>query len=111
LHCGWRGLAEGIVARGAAEVDATAAAIGPGIGPCCYEVGPEVLARFDRLGPGIAGGGKLDLPEVATRMLAAAGVERIERSELCTSCERELFFSHRRDGGVTGRQAGAVWLT
>lgn len=111
LHCGWRPLAGGIVEKGARAVRATAAAIGPGIGPCCYEVGPEVLARFDRLGPGIAGGGRLDLPEVAARMLAAAGVERIERSELCTSCERELFFSHRRDGGVTGRQAGAVWLT
>ena len=43
IHCGWRGLAAGIVARGAEEVGATAAAVGPGIGPCCYEVGDEVL--------------------------------------------------------------------
>ncbi len=51
----------------------------------------------------------LDLPEVARRLLAEAGVERIETSGLCTSCESELFFSHRRDHGRTGRQAGLVW--
>ena len=109
LHCGWRGLADGIVARGVAEVAATDAAIGPGIGPCCFEVGEEVLARFTGLGDGIADGRMLDLPEVAARQLEAAGVERIERADLCTSCEEELFFSHRRDGGATGRQAGVVW--
>jgi hypothetical protein len=47
LHCGWRGLAAGIVERGVDEVGAEAAAVGPGIGPCCYEVGPEVVERFD----------------------------------------------------------------
>jgi hypothetical protein len=51
----------------------------------------------------------LDLPEVACRLLRAAGVERIEVSGLCTCCEAELFFSHRRDRGRTGRQAGLVW--
>jgi copper oxidase (laccase) domain-containing protein len=50
------------------------------------------------------------LPEVARRLLAAAGVERIDAAGLCTSCESELFFSHRRDAGRTGRQAGLVWL-
>ncbi|HEV7482119.1 MAG TPA: laccase domain-containing protein, partial [Solirubrobacterales bacterium] len=84
LHCGWRGLAAGIVAAGAGAVGATDAAIGPGIGPCCYEVGPEVLTAFSRLGEEItspadgpkshAGGGKsahrrLDLSEVARRLL------------------------------------------
>jgi hypothetical protein len=109
LHCGWRGLADGIVARGVAEVRATDAVIGPGIGPCCFEVGEEVLARFAGVGDGIADGRMLDLPEVAARMLQDAGVERIERSDLCSSCEEELFFSHRRDGDATGRQAGLVW--
>lgn len=109
LHCGWRGLAAGIVAVGAGAVGATWAAIGPGIGPCCYEVGDEVLDRFAGLGPGIAAGSKLDLPEVAERLLRRAGVERVESSGLCTRCEEELFFSHRRDGGP-GRQAGLVWL-
>jgi YfiH family protein len=110
LHCGWRGLAAGIVARGAAAVGATAAAIGPSIGPCCYEVGDEVLGAFAGLGEGIASGRMLDLPEVARRLLGEAGVERIESSGLCTSCESDLFFSHRRDEGRTGRQAGLVWL-
>jgi purine-nucleoside/S-methyl-5'-thioadenosine phosphorylase / adenosine deaminase len=109
LHCGWRGLAAGIVARGVEAVGATAAAIGPGIGPCCYEVGDEVLVEFRSLGDGVADGGMLDLPEVARRLLAGAGIERIESSGLCTSCEPELFFSHRRDGKRTGRQAGLAW--
>ncbi|HVS99141.1 MAG TPA: polyphenol oxidase family protein, partial [Solirubrobacterales bacterium] len=72
LHCGWRGLAAGILARGAAMVEATSAAIGPGIGPCCYEVGPEVTGAFAELGAGIAAGRVLDLPEVARRLLARA---------------------------------------
>lgn len=110
LHCGWRGLAAGIVARGAAAVRATDAAIGPGIGRCCYEVGEEVLESFAGLGEGIADGGKLDLSEVARRLLRNAGVKRIETAGLCTSCDAERFFSHRRDAGRTGRQAGLVWL-
>jgi hypothetical protein len=110
LHCGWRPLAAGIVARGAAMVGATEAAIGPGIGVCCYEVGDEVRGAFEHLGDGIADGRMLDLREVARRLLAAAGVGRVETADLCTSCEAELFFSHRRDGGRTGRQAGLAWL-
>jgi len=109
IHCGWRGLAAGIVERGVAEVEATAAAIGPGIGHCCYEVGEEVRAAFEALGPGIADGRMLDLREAARRLLERAGVERVEVSDLCTSCRGELFFSHRRDGQRTGRQAGVVW--
>ncbi len=110
LHCGWRGLAGGIVARGVEAVGATDAAIGPGIGPCCYEVGTEVLEVFAGVGDGVAAGSMLDLTEVACRLLRAAGVERIEAAGLCTSCESERFFSHRRDAGRTGRQAGLVWL-
>jgi YfiH family protein len=109
LHCGWRGLAAGIVQAGAEAVGATDAAIGPGIGPCCYEVGEEVLEAFDELGDGIASGRMLDLPEVARRRLREAGVERIESAELCTSCAADNFFSHRRDRGRTGRQAGLAW--
>ncbi|HEY7949628.1 MAG TPA: polyphenol oxidase family protein [Solirubrobacterales bacterium] len=109
LHCGWRGLAAGIVARGVDAVGAGSAAIGPGIGPCCYEVGDEVLSAFTGLGGGIASGRMLDLPEVASRLLCQAGVGKVEAAGLCTSCERELFFSHRRDAGP-GRQGGLVWL-
>jgi hypothetical protein len=110
LHCGWRGLAAGIVGRGVEEVEARAAAVGPGIGPCCYEVGDEVRDAFGDLGEGISSGRMLDLREVARRLLVAAGVERLEISELCTSCHPELFFSHRRDRGRTGRQAGLIWM-
>jgi polyphenol oxidase len=108
VHCGWRGLAAGIVARGVEAVGATAAAIGPGIGPCCYEVGDEVLGAFKELGEGIADGRTLNLAEVARRRLADSGISDIEASGLCTSCEEELFFSHRRAAGRTGRQAGMV---
>jgi purine-nucleoside/S-methyl-5'-thioadenosine phosphorylase / adenosine deaminase len=110
IHCGWRGMAAGIVARGAAEVEAKAAAVGPGIGPCCYEVGDEVRDAFAGLGGGIADGRMLDLRAVARRLLAEAGVGQVEVSDLCTSCHPELFFSHRRDQGRTGRQAGLAWL-
>jgi YfiH family protein len=110
LHCGWRGLAAGIVERGAGAIAATAAAIGPGIGPCCYEVGAEVRGAFEHLGAGVTRGGKLDLREVAERQLERAGVSKIEAVEACTACEPELFFSHRRDGERTGRQAGVAWI-
>jgi YfiH family protein len=110
LHAGWRGLAGGILGAGVEAVEATSAAIGPGIGPCCYEVGEEVLESFANLGEGVAKGRMLDLPEVARRLLAAAGVERVESAGLCTSCEADLFFSHRRDHGRTGRQGGVGWV-
>lgn len=109
VHAGWRGLADGIVAAGAEAVGATRAAIGPAIGPCCYEVGEEVLSAFAGL-DGVAEGRMLDLPEVARRLLERAGVEEVESAGLCTSCEADLFFSHRRDDGLTGRQAGLAWI-
>jgi polyphenol oxidase len=110
VHAGWRGLLGGILTSAAAAVAATDAALGPGIGPCCYEVGEEVLGAFAGLGDSVAAGRMLDLPVVARRLLRAAGVARIESAGLCTSCERELFFSHRRDKGRTGRQAGLAWI-
>jgi polyphenol oxidase len=107
VHCGWRGLAGGILGRSVERFDGTpAAAIGPGIGPCCYEVGDEVLYYF---GDRFATGRMLDLRAIADAGLRAMGVERIEHVDLCTSCREDLFFSHRRDGGVTGRQGGLVW--
>ncbi len=111
LHCGWRGLAGGMI-ESALELfdEPPAAAVGPGIGKCCYEVGPEVLDAFADL-TGIADGRMLDLRAVAEAKLRAAGVERVEHVHLCTSCRPDLFFSHRRDRGVTGRQAGLARLT
>jgi YfiH family protein len=109
VHAGWRGLADGIVAEGLAALDADGpirAAIGPGIGPCCYEVGDEVRERF----PAEAAHGRnLDLKLAARRALEAAGVQEIHDAGLCTACDAERFFSHRRDQGTTGRQAGVVW--
>jgi polyphenol oxidase len=52
----------------------------------------------------------LDLPEAARRQLAAAGIERVESAGLCTYCEADLFYSHRRDQGRTGRQGGVGWV-
>lgn len=110
LHCGWRGLAGGLIGKAAARIGATAAAVGPGIARCCYEVGQEVLDAFGAY-PGVAEGRMLDLRAVAVAQLRAAGIEQVEHVDLCTSCNPELFFSHRRDAGVTGRQGGMAWLS
>jgi YfiH family protein len=107
LHVGWRGLLDGIAESGVnALADGPfAAVIGPGIGPCCYEVGNEVAQPYrERFGPDVTPDGRLDLAEAAERALREAGVGSIERTGHCTACEPELFFSHRRDRGRTGRQ-------
>jgi purine-nucleoside/S-methyl-5'-thioadenosine phosphorylase / adenosine deaminase len=109
LHAGWRGLAEGIVAAGVAALGpgAKAAILGPAIGPCCYEVGDEVAALFDA---DLTVERRLDLWTAAERALRTAGVETVERADLCTQCHPELFFSHRRSGRARGAQGvlGAV---
>ena len=108
VHAGWRGT----VAKIAAEaVDAMGrrfgtraedlhAAIGPGIGKCCYEVGAEVAARF-----GGQGRGHIDLAAANRRQLEEAGVtgRRIYASNLCTMCRAEEFDSFRRDQDAAGR--------
>jgi YfiH family protein len=122
VHAGWRGT----LARAAAEgVRALAeeshapparliACVGPAIGPCCYEVSPELAARFRaELDAGVVVGGdrpRLDLWRANALLLRAAGLaaSRVEVIGRCTSCERELFFSHRRDGGRTGRQTAFI---
>jgi YfiH family protein len=103
VHAGWRGLAEGVVAAAVAALGegAKAAVVGPAIGPCCYEVGPEVSSLFDA---DLTRNRILDLWSAAERALRRAGVERVERVDLCTRCNPELFFSHRRDGPVRGLQ-------
>jgi YfiH family protein len=114
VHCGWRGVAGGIVPRAVDAVRAhghgrISAAVGPGIGPCCYDVGPEVVERFAERGH-VQQGPRLDLPTCVAVELERAGVEDVAVAGVCVSCNAELFFSHRRDGGVTGRQAGLAWL-
>jgi hypothetical protein len=113
LHAGWKGLLAGIAAEGVAAVggDTLAAAIGPGIGPCCYEVEEEVASPFrERFGDDVVRDGRLDLWTSAERALRAAGVERVDRFDRCTACEPETFFSHRRDAGRTGRQGVIAYV-
>ena len=112
LHCGWRPLAGGIVDEGVRALrevggnGPVVAALGPGARGCCYEVGEEVHAHFSAY-DARRGERNLDLAAVATEQLRAAGVETVLDVELCTICDAR-FFSHRRDQGVTGRQAGVV---
>jgi YfiH family protein len=109
MHAGWRGLAEGVVESGVAALGdgAKSAAVGPSVGPCCYEVGPEVARLFDRA---LVRGRILDLWAAAERALRRAGVDDVDRVDLCTRCRGDLFFSHRRDGAVRGTHGvvGAV---
>jgi len=114
IHAGWRGMAAGILAEGLAAVREVGGAgpvtalIGPGARGCCYEVGEEVheaFAGYDAR----RGERNLDLPAIARAKLAEAGAAEVHDTGLCSMCCFGLFFSHRRDGGVTGRQAGVVW--
>lgn len=113
LHAGWKGLLTGIVEAGVAALghSTLAAAIGPAIGPCCYEVGEEVAAPFrERFGDDVARERHLDLWTSAERALRGAGVEHVHRFDRCTACEPETFFSHRRDAGHTGRQGVIAYV-
>lgn len=113
LHAGWKGLLAGIVEAGARALGdhELTAAIGPAIGPCCYEVGEEVAAPYrERFGDDVMCERKLDLWTSAERALRAAGVDRVHRVDRCTACEPEAFFSHRRDHGVTGRQGVIAYV-
>ena len=127
LHAGWRGLAQGICRRGVeAMEDAFAtrardliAAVGPCIGPCCYEVGSDVVAAVKGQevedGNGVVSkDGKiyLDLAEIAVLQMVWCGVrqEKIDGCGLCTRCRQDLFFSHRGSGGRTGRFAAGIMV-
>jgi YfiH family protein len=108
VHAGWRGTAARIAAHAVAAMsrrfgtrpEDLHAAVGPGIGKCCYEVGAEVAARF-----GGQGRGHIDLPAANRRQLEEAGVtpERVYASNLCTMCRPQEFDSFRRDQEAAGR--------
>lgn len=110
VHAGWRSLVGGIFERVAErlDLDGAVAAIGPCIGPCCFEVGVEVANQFhvdDVYGPVVEGERPhVNLRAAITRRLEALGVARVDVLKVCTSCD-ERCFSHRRDLGRTGRQA------
>jgi YfiH family protein len=112
LHAGRLGVLEGIVASGVAALanGSLAAVIGPGIGPCCYEVGSEIRETYRARFGNVVRGRNLDLWTSAERALHEAGVTNVERVDLCTACNPDLFFSHRRDNGVTGRQGVIAYL-
>ncbi|MBK9517572.1 MAG: peptidoglycan editing factor PgeF [Anaeromyxobacter sp.] len=117
VHAGWRGSLERAAAAGVRALAGAAgvpagrlrAVVGPSIGPCCYEVSPELAARFEAaFGPAVvvrAGGAapRLDLWAANLSALREAGVVEVEVLGRCTACERQAFFSHRRDAGRTGR--------
>ena len=113
VHLGWRGLAAGLVQAAVSRFEAPSrvvAAIGPAIGPCHYEVGPEVVEEVRRGTEGLVSvkegkpGPRLDLGETVQQVLQRMRVSEVDRADPCTACEPSRFFSHRRDG-VTGRQA------
>ncbi len=122
VHAGWRGTLARVAAEAvralAAEAgtspDRLLASMGPAIGPCCYEVAPDLASRCAaELGPGVVRRGQattLDLWGANVAILREAGVApvRIDTLRRCTACERELFFSHRRDAGRTGRQMAFI---
>jgi len=106
LHAGWRGLAAGIVEQGVEAVGGpAAAAVGPGAGPCCYEVGDDVAGVLrERFGDDVVRAGRADLWLAARRALEGAGVAEVDVAGECSICGAERYFSHRRDNGITGRQ-------
>jgi YfiH family protein len=114
VHAGWRGLAAGVVeaaglGMGAAGSPATTAQIGPSIGPCCYEVGPEVVAAIGTPSTTTWGTVSVDLRAAARRRLeqVAEGIE-VVTDDRCTRCSPGLH-SHRRDG-TAHRLAAVGWL-
>ena len=123
-HAGWRGTALGVARRTVealgelAEGDARGvrAAVGPSIGPCCFEVGAEVVARFPEVDGAVSEGPRgrphLDLWELNRRGLVQAGVapEHVEVAGVCTRCNPDTFFSHRALGYPAGRFGAAIGL-
>ncbi|MBJ7457017.1 MAG: laccase domain-containing protein [Thermoleophilia bacterium] len=114
-HAGWRGLVAGVLeatARALGSPGEAGAAVGPGIGPCCYPVSGEVRDAFaGRFGAEVVVGEAVDLAAAARRALVAAGIpdEAVVTVGGCTACAPGRFYSYRRDGAGTGRQAGIVW--
>jgi hypothetical protein len=127
VHAGWRGIVAGVVPAaverllahshedGDVPAGTARAWIGPAIGPCCYEVGPEVAAPVvaasapDVASDGPAGRPHLDVRRAVIAQLARAGVVDIRVIGPCTRCHAELLWSYRRDGARAGRNIAFVW--
>lgn len=125
VHAGWKGTVGGIVGEAVGSMvkafgsDASqiVAAIGPAVGPCCYEVGPDVVEAARS--PGLesftltaTGRVILDLWEANRVQLVRAGLREsnVEVAAVCPACRTHLFFSHRGEGGQTGRFAAVAGL-
>lgn len=124
VHAGWRGVVREILARtveamgrefGARPKDLVVV-IGPGIGPCCFEVGPEVACQFMSIFPDrqedLAGRAKLDLRKALLRQMGQIGIPegQIGLSEECTKCCSELFHSYRREREAAGRMSSLIGI-
>jgi hypothetical protein len=125
VHSGWKGTVGNIaevavrafVRRAGSRTEDVWAGIGPAIGPCCYEVGQEMVQAVSRIEPQGAGAFQqrndrsyLDLPGLVQAQLAAAGVNEIAMSGVCTACHTEEWFSHRAEKGRTGRFGALAML-
>ena len=120
VHAGWRGVVSGVVPAAVRELrrggeDRILAAIGPSIGPDAFEVGSEVVDEFRRVfadeAPVLQQPGhkqRIDLKSAIALQFRELGVVEIDTSGHCTVTDRELFFSHRRDNGLTGRMASVI---
>ena len=121
VHAGWRGVVREVAPRaieamarqfGSLPEDLTVA-VGPGIGACCFEVGPEVAIQFAGFFPerqDLSARTKIDLAEAVVRQLRRIGVPpgQIGSTKFCTYCQSESFHSYRRDGEAAGRMTSAI---
>ncbi|MEA2101048.1 MAG: peptidoglycan editing factor PgeF [Thermodesulfobacteriota bacterium] len=121
IHAGWRGLAKGIVKKTLIQMQGLGASnirvsIGPGIGPCCFDVGMDVAKAIQAPYSMQESQCHVDLWQGAFSQAIEAGIDRhmIQGTRLCTKCNKKLFFSYRRDGDPTGRMlsliGGQSWL-
>ncbi len=127
-HCGWKGTGERMAEKTlkammqafGTEPKDVAAAVGPSIGKCCFQVDAPVVELFEKNipfareiifdDPSEEGKYKIDLWETNRRLLADMGVEDIEVAGLCTMCDQERFYSHRGMGEKRGVMAGVMEL-
>jgi YfiH family protein len=128
IHVGWRGAVGGIVAKTietcveqfGSNVAHMHMAIGPSIGPCCYEIDAQVIEPLQTCYPdwlGVLqetkeGKGMLDLKKLIWHQILASGIpeQQVERIEECTRCRDDLFFSYRREGNVNGTMMSGIML-
>jgi len=128
IHAGWQGTAKGVIGKGieammtsfGSQPKTLKAGVGPGINKCCYQVGKDLLKKFGNqimIGnsgkqSGERGDSYLDLKRIIFSQLIECGLKEnnVEVAAECTCCNSELFFSHRRDKGKTGRMAALIGL-